>query len=96
MSFTGDFSHPRTFNRYVRLCLYMGIEVVFIAPAKPWMNGVRERFNKDFDRLFWNREKFTSLKDIQTKFKIFTDSHNKFITWKKNQGVLSLLPQSGN
>ena len=60
MSFIGDYIHPRTFSRFVRLCLYMGIEVVFIAPAKPWMNGTIERFNKDFDRLFWNREKFTS------------------------------------
>lgn len=93
MSFTGDFSHPRTFSRYVRLCLYLGIEVVFIAPAKPWMNGVIERFNKDFDRLFWNREKFTSLKDIQTKFKVFIDSHNKFIAWKDRAGVLeSIVP----
>lgn len=94
MSFTGDFSHPRTFSRYVRLCLYVGIEVVFIAPAKPWMNGVIERFNKDFDRLFWKRETFTSLKDIQTKFKIFTDSHNKFIIWKEKSNILeSITPK---
>jgi transposase InsO family protein len=94
MSFIGDYIHPRTFSRYVRLCLYMGIEVVFIAPAKPWMNGTIERFNKDFDRLFWNREKFTSLKDIQRKFKTFTESHNKFIIWKEKSGNLqSITPK---
>ena len=95
MSFIGDYIHPRTFSRFVRLCLYMGIEVAFfIAPAKPWMNGTIERFNKDFDRLFWNREKFTSLKDIQKKFKTFTESHNKFIIWKEKSGNLhSITPK---
>ena len=73
---------------------YMGIEVVFIAPAKPWMNGTIERFNKDFGRLFWNREKFASLKDIQKKFKTFTESHNKFVIWKEKSGNLhSITPK---
>ena len=58
------------------------------------MNGTIERFNKDFDRLFWNREKFTSLKDIQVKFKTFTDSHNKFIIWKEKSGNLHSIIQN--
>lgn len=65
MSFVGDFTHPRSISRFVRLCLYVGIEVVFIAPAKPWMNGTVEVFNKGFDRLFWKQETFTDLQDIQ-------------------------------
>lgn len=94
MSFVGDYIHPRTFSRFVRLCLYVGIEVVFIAPSKPWMNGTVEAFNKDFDRLFWKRETFTSLTDIQKKFKIFTESYNKFTLWKKKSGdVQSIAPK---
>jgi hypothetical protein len=38
MYFIGDFKNPRKFSRFVRLCLYVGIEVVFIAPRSPWMN----------------------------------------------------------
>jgi len=56
MSFAGDFIHPRSFSRFVKLCLFVGIEVIFITPAKPWMNGTIEEFNKGFDRLFWKSE----------------------------------------
>ena len=92
MSFAGDFVHPRTFSRYVRLCLYVGIEVVFIAPAKPWMNGTIEEFNKEFNRLFWKRQVFISLSDIQRSSKIFYDSQNDFNKWKgKKDDSISLL-----
>jgi putative transposase len=94
MSFAGDFIHPRTFSRYVRLCLHVGIEVVFIAPAKPWMNGTIEEFNKQFDRLFWKSETFYSLSDIQAKSKMFYDSQNKFNKWKeKKKKTPSFLPK---
>lgn len=85
MSFAGDFIHPRSFSRFVRLCLYVGVEVIFIAPAKPWMNGTIEEFNKGFDRLFWKRETFTSLSDIRKKFKTFVESQNKFNAWKSEK-----------
>ena len=39
MCFIGYFKNPRKFSRFVRLGLYVGIEVVFIAPSSPWMNG---------------------------------------------------------
>ena len=78
MSFAGDYIRPRSFSRFVRLCLYMGIEVVFIAPAKPWMNGTIEEFNKGFDRLFWKQETFTDLEDIRIKSAIFYARQNKF------------------
>ncbi|HZK55110.1 MAG TPA: hypothetical protein VFC84_13060 [Desulfosporosinus sp.] len=38
-SFIGDMIHPRHFSRIVRLCLHVGVEPVFIASGKPWMNG---------------------------------------------------------
>jgi putative transposase len=82
MSFAGDFIHPRSISRFVKLCLFFGIEVIFIAPAKPWMNGTIEEFNKGFDRLFWKAELFTSLTDIRKKFKLFLESQNKFNSWK--------------
>ena len=81
MSFAGDYTHPRSISRFVRLCLYVGIEVIFIAPAKPWMNGTIESFNKEFNRLFWRRETFTSLSDIQAKSAAFYASQNEFYTW---------------
>ena len=56
MCFVGDFKHPKSFSRFVRLALYVGIEIIFIAPSKPWMNGSVEEFNKGFDERFWNKE----------------------------------------
>jgi len=94
MSFVGDFTHPRSFSRFVRLCLYVGIEVVFIAPAKPWMNGTVEEFNKGFDRLFWKQETFTDLQDIQAKSVIFYTNQNKFNNWKmKGKTLKSITPK---
>ena len=94
MSFAGDFIHPRSISRFVRLCLFVGIEVVFIAPAKPWMNGTIEEFNKQFDRLLWNSEIFSNLSDIQIKAKAFYNSQNEFNSWKeKRNPVPSLSPK---
>jgi putative transposase len=94
MSFAGDFIHPRSVSRFVRLCLYVGIEVVFIAPAKPWMNGTIDEFNKEFDRLFWKSETFSSLLDIQVKSKIFFDNHNEYNQWKEKKKMApSLSPK---
>jgi len=94
MSFAGDYTHPRSISRFVRLCLYVGIEVIFIAPAKPWMNGTIESFNKEFDRLFWKRETFTSLSDIQTKSAIFYARQNEFYAWKgEKQDLKSITPK---
>jgi len=87
MSFAGDFIHPRSFSRFVRLCLYVGIEVVFIAPAKPWMNGTIEEFNKRFDRLFWRADTFTDLLDIQKKFELFLERQNSYNIWKEKNVI---------
>lgn len=82
MCFAGDFKHPKSFSRFVRLCLYVGIEVIFIAPSKPWMNGTIEEMNKGFDIRFWKKETFNDLEDIQNKSNIFYNSMNKYNVWK--------------
>ena len=93
MSFAGDFIHPKSISRYVRLCLYVGIEVVFIAPAKPWMNGTVEGFNGKFDEKFWKKDTFSDLWDIRTKSQVFYKSQNQFYSWKrKKQDLKSIYP----
>jgi hypothetical protein len=58
------------------------------------MNGTIEAFNKEFDRLFWRQETFTSLSDIQAKSAIFHASQNKFYNWKgKTQDLKSITPK---
>jgi putative transposase len=38
-------SHPGSLNRFVRLALLVGIELVFIPEHEPWRNGAIEHFN---------------------------------------------------
>ena len=82
MCFQGDYKHPKSFSRFVKLALYVGIEVVFIAPSKPWMNGTIEEFNKQFERLFWSKEQFLNLDDIRQKSQGLYQKQNEFNQWK--------------
>ncbi|MEA3458277.1 MAG: integrase core domain-containing protein, partial [Candidatus Thermoplasmatota archaeon] len=92
--FVGDFKHPKSFSRFVRFVLFVGIEVVFIAPSKPWMNGTVEEFNKDFSRLFWKKEKFVNLDDMQRKALKLFEKQNEFNTWKlKDKNLESINPK---
>jgi len=94
MCFAGDFKHPKSFSRFVRLALFVGIEVVFIAPSKPWMNGTVEEFNKDFARLFWEKEQFADLEDISGKAPKLFEKQNEFNTWKsRNKNLESITPK---
>ncbi len=93
MCFAGDYKYPKSFSRFVRLALYVGIEVVFIAPSKPWMNGTIEEFNKGFDRRFWKKEQFIDLDDIRKKSPIFFEKENKFNAWKlRNENLKAINP----
>lgn len=99
MCFIGDYNHPRAFSRFVRLVLYVGIEVVFIAPARPWMNGTIEEFNKGFNKRFWKKDRFSDLQDIRKKSPIFFEKENRFNAWKLRNETLKatdpkrMLPQ---
>jgi hypothetical protein len=93
MCFIGDFRHSRKFSRFIRLCLHVGVEIVFIAPSSPWMNGSIENFNKWFGAKFWEKETFVSLEDIRTKSKHFVSQHNDLSAWKKrDKGLAHIEP----
>ena len=93
MYFIGDFKNPRIFSRFVRLCLYVGIEVVFIAPSSPWMNGSIENFNNWFGSKFWDKDTFSDLEDIRTRSPHFVDQHNDLRAWKmRTKGVTQVNP----
>jgi len=94
MCFAGDYKHSRSFSRFIRLALYVGVEVVFIAPSRPWMNGTIEEFNKGFKSRFWEREVFTDLDDIRKKAPLFFEKQNEFNTWKlRNENLKSITPK---
>ena len=88
MYFLGDFKYPRRFSRFVRFCLYVGVEVVFINPKCPWMNGSIENFNGWFDEKFWAKETFTNLEDMRAKSTHFVGQYNDLSAWKKRNKSL--------
>jgi len=92
-SFIGDVIHPRHFSRVVRLCLHFGVDPVFIAPRKPWMNGKIEGFNGDFGEKLWEREQWTDLEHIRGEAKIFLMRHNNRQDWKCRNADLETIPQ---
>ena len=93
MYFIGDFKYPLRFSCFIRFCLYVGVEMVFINPKSPWMNGSIENFNGWFDEKFWAKETFTSLKDMRTKSTHFVVQYNDLSTWKnKNKSLEQINP----
>lgn len=90
--FIGDLKHPRHFSRVVRLGMYLGIEPVFIAKSKPWMNGSIESFNDEFEEKLWSKEKFKNIEHIRKESKIFLTRHNNRQDWKNRKTTLEKIP----
>jgi putative transposase len=77
LSFRGSNRFPRSFGLLIRLCLYLRIEIVFIPPGQPWRNGIVEKFNDVYDKLFFRRQQFKSLADLQSELLQFEAFHNR-------------------
>lgn len=73
-AFTGLGRKSRVFGSFVRLCLYFGIELIFIPPAEAKRNSVVEGINHLWSHGFWERNDFTSWRDFARK-------RRKFLTW---------------
>jgi len=91
-SFIGDLIHPRHFSRVVRLCFHLGVEPVFIAPSKSWINGKIEDFNGDFGEKLWEREQWTDPEHIRSEAKTFLMRHNNRQDWKYRKTDLEAIP----
>lgn len=64
-AFCGGYKVPRVFGRFTRLCLYLGIEPIFIPPYEAARNGVVERVNGLWGQSFWQRQHFCSLAAVE-------------------------------
>ena len=70
-TFCGGYRHKRVFSQVVRLCLTVGVEVMFIPFYSPQKNADIESFNSDWDLAFWQRERFRDLIHVQEECQIF-------------------------
>lgn len=77
LSFRGSNRYPRSPGLVIRLCLYFGVQPVFIPIGEPWRNGVIERFNDTYNRKFFRRQFFASYAMLKRQSKNFQRFHNK-------------------
>jgi len=63
-AFCGGYKAPRVFGQVVRLCLYLGSEIVFLPVAEPERNGEVEQLNHLWGYAFWERRQFHSFAQV--------------------------------
>jgi putative transposase len=63
-AFCGGYKAPRIFGQFVRLCLYLGIELIFLPIAEPECNGEVEEWNGLWAHAFWERRLFPSFRRV--------------------------------
>lgn len=54
-------------GHFMRLCLWLGIEIIFIPPAQAKRNGVIEALNHLWSKSYFSRNHFKSVKDAQKR-----------------------------
>lgn len=77
LSFRGSNKYPRSFGLVIRLCLYFGVQPVFIPIGEPWRNGVIEKFNDTYNKKFFRRQWFPNYAALKRQSKNFQRFHNK-------------------
>jgi len=63
-AFCGGYKAARIFGQFVRLCLSLGIELIFLPIAQPECNGEVEELNGLWGHAFWERRQFTSFGQV--------------------------------
>jgi len=76
LSLKGSNRHPRTFGDVIKLCLYVGVEIIFIPEAEPWRQGVIEKFNDVYDKTFFRRQHFSNFEHLNKESYVFENFHN--------------------
>lgn len=86
LSFKGSNRHPRTFGDVIKLCLYLGVEPIFIPEAEPWRQGVIEKFNDVYDKTFFRRQLFRDYEHLSKESYVFESFHNNNHRYGKLKG----------
>ena len=77
LSFRGSNRYPRSPGLVIRMCLALGVQVIFIPVGEPWRNGVVEKFQDVFDKMFYRKQFFTSFKHLKQEARSFEKFRNK-------------------
>jgi len=60
-AFNGGYKVPRVLGQFVRLALYVGIELIFLPVGEPECNGDIEQFNRLWSYAFFDRRHFLTV-----------------------------------
>jgi len=85
LTFIGSSSAKRTISKTIKFLFGNKIIPVFTNPRSPWNNGSVERSNSVFSRNFWNKFKFSSIKDIDLKLALFNKSGLEYSDYEQNE-----------
>lgn len=77
LSFRGSNRFPRSFGLVIRLCFYFHVVPIFIPIREPWRNGVIERFQGVFDKMFFRSQFFKSFEVLCQEAEKFENYHNQ-------------------
>ena len=103
-AFNGTRKVARVFSPFVRLALYLGIELIFIPFGEAERNGVVERLNGLWSQGFWKRRHFRSVAHVQRASPAFvrwytaeylqpaTTVKTRRLTQRQRQAVPNALP----
>lgn len=86
LCFKGSNRYPRTFGDVIKLCLYLGVEIIFVPEAEPWRQGVIEKFNDVYDKIFFRAQVFEGLDHLKKESLVFEDFHNNNHCYSKLKG----------
>jgi hypothetical protein len=64
-AFNGGYKVLRVFGQFVRLALYIGVELIFLPVAEPECNGDIEHFNRLWAHAFFERRHFRTVAACQ-------------------------------
>ncbi len=66
-SFRGGHTHPRVIGQVVRLCLFCGVEPLFIPYREAKRNHQIETFHSIWNPAFWSRREFQNCAEVQAE-----------------------------
>jgi len=92
----GSNRYPRSFGLVIRLCLKLGIQPIFIPIKEPWRNGIIERFQDVFDKMFFRAQYFESFFHLLQQAKGFEAFHNQKHRYSTLEGKTPMEKVSGD
>jgi putative transposase len=76
LEFMGSRRYPRNMGQVIRLCLGHGVQPVFIPVREPWRNGVIEKFNDYWNKMFFSKVTMASEEQLRERSFDFENRHN--------------------